>query len=146
MLSPSSTSDASQKSPSKAATSPTSPSAATTTPSTAASPRTAAATAGATPSSPSTSAGASPLTASFDKLLVNPTAAAGAKTETLSVPSAQAAVGSNASEGAANPFYQRQAIRTRRVKRQQGSSRFINEQYKELEALPPIKGKLKNMG
>ncbi len=42
--------------------------------------------------------------------------------------------------GAANPFYQRQAIRARRVKRQQGSSRFINEQYKELEALPPVKG------
>lgn len=38
-----------------------------------------------------------------------------------------------------NPFNQRQAIRTRRIKRQQGSSRFINEQYKELEQLPPIK-------
>ena len=60
------------------------------------------------------------------------------------MPNAQSAAGSNASEGGANPFYQRQAIRTRRVKRQQGSSRFINEQYKELEALPPIKGKYMN--
>ncbi len=39
-----------------------------------------------------------------------------------------------------NPFTQRQAIKTRRVKRQQGSSRFINEQHKELEQLPAIKG------
>lgn len=124
MLSPSSASDTSQKSPAKAANSPSATGPAD-------SPKTA---------SPSTATGSSSLTASFDKLLVNPTASvAGAKTDSLNVPNAQAAAGSNASEGGTNPFYQRQAIRTRRVKRQQGSSRFINEQYKELEALPPIK-------
>ena len=45
-----------------------------------------------------------------------------------------------APEAAINPFTQRQVIRSRRIKRQQGSSRFINEHYKELEQLPSIKG------
>jgi len=63
------------------------------------------------------------LSASFDKLLANKA--------------------SDSAEAPINPFLQRQAIRSRRVKRQQGSSRFINEQYKELEQLPPIKGKQK---
>lgn len=38
-----------------------------------------------------------------------------------------------------NPFTQRQTIRTKKIKRQQGSSRFITAANKELEPLPPIK-------
>lgn len=64
----------------------------------------------------------SPTKAGVDKKLAVPAASDGATNEGF------------------NPFNQRQAIRTRRIKRQQGSSRFINEQYKELEQLPPIKG------
>jgi len=68
---------------------------------------------------PKSSAGL--LSASFDKLLTSK--------------------GADSAEAPINPFMQRQSIRSRRVKKQQGSSRFINEQYKELEQLPPIKGK-----
>jgi serine/threonine-protein phosphatase 2A regulatory subunit B' len=38
-----------------------------------------------------------------------------------------------------DPFVQRQAIKSKRVRRQQGSSRFIASTTKELEPLPPIK-------
>ena len=38
-----------------------------------------------------------------------------------------------------NPFTQRQTIRTKKIKRQQGSSRFVTAANKELEPLPPIK-------
>ena len=40
-----------------------------------------------------------------------------------------------------NPFTQRQTIRSKKIKRQQGSSRFIQAANKELEPLPAIKGK-----
>lgn len=39
-----------------------------------------------------------------------------------------------------DPFTQRQVIKTKKIKRQQGSSRFITAANKELEPLPPIKG------
>jgi hypothetical protein len=39
-----------------------------------------------------------------------------------------------------NPFTQRQTIRSKKIKRQQGSSRFITAANKELEPLPAIKG------
>lgn len=39
-----------------------------------------------------------------------------------------------------NPFTQKQAIKSKKVKRQQGSSRFIMQLSKELEPLPPIRG------
>ena len=42
-----------------------------------------------------------------------------------------------------NPFTQRQTIRSKKIKRQQGSSRFITAANKELEPLPAIKGKAK---
>lgn len=38
-----------------------------------------------------------------------------------------------------DPFTQRQVIKTKKIKRQQGSSRFIASTNKELEQLPPIK-------
>lgn len=38
-----------------------------------------------------------------------------------------------------NPFTQKQAIKSKKVKRQQGSSRFIMQLSKELEPLPPIR-------
>ncbi len=41
---------------------------------------------------------------------------------------------------APNPFTQRQAIRSKKIKRQQGSSRFITAANKELEPLPAIRG------
>jgi serine/threonine-protein phosphatase 2A regulatory subunit B' len=40
---------------------------------------------------------------------------------------------------APNPFTQRQAIRSKKIKRQQGSSRFITAANKELEPLPAIR-------
>lgn len=45
---------------------------------------------------------------------------------------------------APNPFTQRQAIRSKKIKRQQGSSRFITAANKELEPLPAIRG-MKNI-
>ena len=39
-----------------------------------------------------------------------------------------------------NPFVQRHVIKTKKIKRQQGSSRFISQMGKELEPLPLIKG------
>lgn len=72
----------------------------------------------------------SPVSLLSPSSLTNP----GAKTENSLGFTAAAPV-----ETPINPFMQRQAIRARRVKRQQGSSRFINEQFKELEQLPPIK-------
>jgi len=38
-----------------------------------------------------------------------------------------------------DPFTQRQQIKSKKIKRQQGSSRFITATNKELEPLPPIK-------
>ena len=38
-----------------------------------------------------------------------------------------------------DPFTQRQLIKSKKIKRQQGSSRFITATSKELEPLPPIK-------
>ncbi len=38
-----------------------------------------------------------------------------------------------------DPFVQRQVIKSKKIKRQQGSSRFITSTIKELEPLPPIK-------
>jgi len=38
-----------------------------------------------------------------------------------------------------DPFFQKQPIKSKKVKRQQGSSKFITSNNKELEALPPIK-------
>jgi len=38
-----------------------------------------------------------------------------------------------------DPFVQRQVIKSKKIKRQQGSSRFISSTTKELEPLPPIK-------
>lgn len=39
-----------------------------------------------------------------------------------------------------NPFTQKTAIKTKKPKRQQGSSRFISKMSRELEPLPLIKG------
>ena len=46
----------------------------------------------------------------------------------------------NAASGGLNPFVQRHVIKTKKIKRQQGSSRFISQMGKELEPLPLIKG------
>lgn len=96
-----------------------------------------------TPTSKSNVESPALLTANFDKLAVN-NQAKDSPTSTLGLPTAGTVSTSNpgsttGNNDQLNPFTQRQAIRSRRVKRQQGSSRFINEQYKELEQLPPIK-------
>lgn len=53
----------------------------------------------------------------------------------LSPASAAAAAGNRTID----PFTQRQVIKSKKIRKQQGSSRFINNSSKELEPLPPIK-------
>ncbi len=43
-------------------------------------------------------------------------------------------------EGSHNPFTQKQSIKSKKPKRQQGSSRFCGQMSKDLEPLPLIKG------
>ena len=43
-----------------------------------------------------------------------------------------------------NPFTQKQAIKSKKPKRQQGSSRFCGQMSKDLEPLPLIKGMIFN--
>lgn len=52
-------------------------------------------------------------------------------------PASAAAAGGNRT---IDPFTQRQVIKSKKIRKQQGSSRFINNSIKELEPLPPIKG------
>jgi hypothetical protein len=40
-----------------------------------------------------------------------------------------------------DPFSQKQVIKSKKVKKQQGSSRYLAATNKDLEPLPPIKGK-----
>ncbi|RNA34158.1 serine threonine- phosphatase 2A 56 kDa regulatory subunit alpha isoform [Brachionus plicatilis] len=59
---------------------------------------------------------------------------------TLSPPSPSSLLHpADSSQRPIDPFTQRQMIKTKKIKRQQGSSRFINSMNKELEPLPAIK-------
>ena len=73
------------------------------------------------PSSPSTSTGAGASPAASNSLLSPP------------------GLNANDHNRPIDPFTQRQVIKSKKIKRQQGSSRFITATNKELEPLPPIK-------
>jgi serine/threonine-protein phosphatase 2A regulatory subunit B' len=73
------------------------------------------------PSSPSTSTGAGNSPAASNSLLSPPGLSAADHNRPI------------------DPFTQRQVIKSKKIKRQQGSSRFITATNKELEPLPPIK-------